>query len=168
MELAASIVLFAAASLIVVAAFYLLRTDRMSWRSQKLVLGVKLPKLGESGSITEAQTHELLEKGVITPYQTWLSTEQAALLLECGAYVDATWSRLMGMSGQLPKEAYKAGLKIVLTHGSYVEEARVWVKHESFDIDPPNDPCAHQLTAVLNQWLSLTPEPAAQREPVSA
>jgi hypothetical protein len=90
MELAASIVLFAAASLIVVAAFYLLRTDRMSWRSQKLVLDVKLPKLGESGSITEAQTHELLEKGVITPYQTWLSTEQAALLLECGAYVDAT------------------------------------------------------------------------------
>jgi len=168
MDLAASIVLFAAASLIAVAAFYLHRMDRMPSRSQKLVLGVKLPKLGESGSITEVQMHELFGMGVITPHHTWLSAEQAALLLESGAYVEAIWSRLMGISRELPNEARKAGLKILLTHSSYLQEARMWVKHESFDTDPPVDSCARHLTAILGQWVSVSPEPEARQNPVSA
>lgn len=168
MDFAASIVLFAAASLMVVAVFYLLRWERVPWRSQKLVLGVKLPKAGESGSISEDQAHALMEKGVTSPYQTWLSTEQAALLLDYSAYIDSIWSRLMGMSEQMPKDAHKAGMKVMLTHGSYGEEARMWVKHESFDIEPPNGPCAHQLTAVLNQWVSAPPQAEPSQETVSA
>ena len=82
MELAASIVLFAAASLIVVCAVFMLRLERMPWRSEKRVLGMTLPKLGESGSIVEADMRRLSEQGITTPYQTWLSNEQASLLLE--------------------------------------------------------------------------------------
>lgn len=168
MDLAASLVLFAAASLMAVAVYYLLRLERMPWRSQKLVLGVRLPTLGESGSFSETQAHALVEKGVISPYQTWLSTEQAALLLDCSTYVDAIWSRLMGMSSEMPKDAHKAGMEVLLTHGSYGQEARMWVKHESFDIEPPNGACAHQLTAVLNQWASVSAEAEPSRETVSA
>ena len=167
MELAASIVLFAAASLIAVCAFLLTRMERMPWRSQKVVLGFKLPNSGASGSVTETQMERLVERGIITPYQTWLSTEQAQLLLECDAYVEAIWSRSMSISSPLPKEARIAGLKTLLGHGSYCDDARMWVRHESSDIDPPDDVCGKHLMAVLAQWAPSPASPAGEREPVS-
>ncbi len=168
MELAASIVLFAAASLFVVCAFYMLRLECMPWRSQKLVLGMKLPKLGESGSITEADMRKLSEQGVVTPYQTWLSTEQGSLLLECGTYLEALWSRSMGIDAPLPKDARRAGLTTLLGHGSYCDDARMWVRHEAQDIDPPDDLCARHLIAVLRQWAPEEAEAKVKKEPVTA
>ena len=68
MELAAGIILFAAASLFAVCAVFMLRMERVPWRGQKLVLGMRLPEVGESGSITEAEMRALSEQGVITSY----------------------------------------------------------------------------------------------------
>ena len=168
MELGASIILFAAASLLAISAYYLWQTDRMPWRSKKLVLGEKLPKIGKAGSITEAQSHKLIEQGVVTPYQTWLSTEQASLLLECSAYVEAIWSRRMNHTTSLPKDARRAGLKIVLGHDSYREEAKVWVEYEARDAEPPLDFCAHQLIPVLSQWAPRSADETVRPDPVSA
>lgn len=168
MELAASIVLFAAASLIVVCAVFMLRLERMPWRSEKRVLGMTLPKLGESGSIVEADMRRLSEQGIITPYQTWLSNEQASLLLECGTYLEALWSRSMGIDAPLPKDARRAGLAILLGHGSYCDDARMWVRHEANDIDPPDDACGRHLIAVLRQWVPEEGQPTVKQEPVIA
>jgi hypothetical protein len=112
--------------------------------------------------------HKLRERGIITPYQTWLSTEQADLLLECGIYVEAIWSRSMGASAPLPMQARKVCLNIMLGHGSYCDDARMWVRHESSDTDPPGDACAHHLKAVLRQWALDETEAEPEREPVTA
>jgi hypothetical protein len=168
MGLAAGIVLFAAASLIVVCAVFMLRIERMPWRGQKLVLGMRLPEVGESGSITEAEMRALSEQGVITSYQTWLSTEQASLLLECGAYLEALWSRSMGIDAPLPKEARRTGLTTLLGHGSYCDNARMWVRHEAQDIDPPDDACGRHMASVLRQWAPTKVHPKTEQDPVMA
>lgn len=119
------------------------------------VWGLTLPDRGEPGSITPDEAAELQRRAAITADDTWLSHEQAQLVLNSLRFGEAVWQDRCGQGGALPPEAGKAVLEVVLKHETYhrdLEEAAPR-QGEGF-VALPDNPCTRQLDRTLRGLLA--------------
>jgi len=144
------------------------RDRRAATPGAKTVWGLTLPERGKPGSITAEDTAELQRRAAITADDTWLSHEQAQLVLNSLRFGEAVWQDRCGQGGALPPEAGKAVLEVVLKHEAYQQDLEAAAPSHGQGIEAlPDTPCTRQLALTLKGLLAeargLMPEAGPSR-----